>query len=186
MRCGCETHGEPITLTSAQVDLAVRVGVRRQFYHLDHPKGKNPLRPEPPRDEGMRIQIQGAGGEIAAGLAVGIPARLSVEFTERHLGDLEDGTEVRTRPEHHHQLGLHKWDANDRRWMLIVGQLPTYWVIGWILGSDGKRDEWYSQGKNGWASTWWVPHAALSKEFGNDRGAISSNDVYQLRLPICD
>lgn len=165
MRCGCLDHGTPLILTPDLCTLAMHVGIERQIWHWGK-KTKNHVHKEPPKVEGILYHIQGAGGEIAAGKILGIPPILSVDFNQRKCGDLEDGTEVRTRPEVYNDLPIREQDPEDRRYVLMVGRLPVYWYVGGIWGKDARREEWWHEYRNV-SPAWWVPHQALWKESDN-------------------
>ena len=59
------------------------------------------------------------------------------------------------------RLIVHKTDHDDKRYILVRADLPRFVLVGWILGRDAKRDEWWTDptGKGRWA--YFVPASAL-------------------------
>jgi hypothetical protein len=159
VRCGCLSHGEPVVLQRSDWESAMVVGAARHLPNVVLGRS-NPLHREGDFGRGLLHHVNGAGGEIAAGIALGIRPILSTDFSERGLGDLEGGHEVRTRPEPHLDLGIREGDDDCRRWILVLGRLPRYWVIGWIFGRDAKKPGWLRK-NNGFAPTYYVPHGSL-------------------------
>lgn len=40
-------------------------------------------------------------------------------------------------------LLLHESDPDDATFMLVTGALPTFRIVGWMLGRDGKKSEFW-------------------------------------------
>lgn len=53
-------------------------------------------------------------------------------------------------------------DHDDHYFVLVVGQLPCFEVIGWILGKDAKRAE-FKRAANGREEAYFVPQNKLNK-----------------------
>jgi hypothetical protein len=70
------------------------------------------------------------------------------------------GLEVRTRSESDYDLIIRDNDKLDSIYVLVVGQCPTYRVIGWMRGRDGRRPE-YEQTYGNRPRAYFVPQAAL-------------------------
>lgn len=78
------------------------------------------------------------------------------------------GFEVRQTPYDSGRLILHRDDADDARFALVTGQLGEYSIRGWILGSEGKDDEWWGDPQGG-RPAYFVPQSALGEVKSLDR-----------------
>lgn len=101
--------------------------------------------------------VEGACGELAAAKCLGL-------FWTGAVGNLRATDvgpyQVRTRAKYHNDLILHESDANDQAFILVAGHAPTYRVVGWILGQDGKRAEYWGDPAGG-RPAFFVPQAVL-------------------------
>lgn len=86
---------------------------------------------------------QGAVGEYIAGLATGIfwPGPGTVKGA-----DIGRNLQVRTGKSYTDRLILHPDDADEAVFISVVGEFPTYQVMGWCYGREGKRKPY-----------WWTP-----------------------------
>lgn len=145
-----------VVLTRAEVHLAWGVAGERFCNGLSSP---NRLR-ESDRQIRERCvsDVNGAAGELAAakGLRLYWPGS-----TERGAVDIPPDVQVRTRPRRDWDLAVHKTDADDERFVLVVGIIPVFDVVGWIWGRDAKRDEWF-HARGPHDPEFWVPQSALT------------------------
>lgn len=73
----------------------------------------------------------------------------------------ESGVETRTRRKHWHQLILHPDDKDDRPHVLVSAHNPpTFQLVGWIYGGDGKLQKFWSDPAGG-RPAFFVPQEEL-------------------------
>jgi hypothetical protein len=146
-----------VTLTSAEIMQAAMVGSMRQATNLrDGRRDADGF-----EGEGWSEHIEGAAGECAVAKALGV-------FWSGRLGILHEGDvrriEVRTRSREDYQLILKRRDPDDRQYVLVRGKCPSFTLVGWCWGHEGKRDEYWADpaGKNGKSRpNYFVPDCAL-------------------------
>lgn len=106
------------------------------------------------------IDIEGAAAELAACVWLGLPWEPVVGELDTLDGDLGNGRQVRsTRHEQGHLL-LHGSDADDHRFVLVVGKAPRLRVVGWCLGREGKVSAHWKEPEQG-RPCFMVPQTAL-------------------------
>jgi hypothetical protein len=143
-----------IRLSEAEMLTAAIVGARRQAENL----AKGRLDAHGARKaNGWQLHIEGACGEMAF-------AKYADRYWTGNLGDLDADDvgrwQVRTRSEHSFDLILHRTDPDDRAFVLVTGTAPVYVIRGWIMGRDGKREEYWSDPARN-RPAFFVPQAAL-------------------------
>jgi len=141
-----------VHLTAGECDLAAYEGARREVGRLN--AGLRD-RFEPATDT-WHIDIEGAASERAVAKVLGI-------YLEPHLTPQAPG-EPDVGPWHvrwtRHPVGhllLYQHDPDQGVFILVVGEMPDYVVVGSIRARDGKRGEWWRDD----TSSWWVPQHAL-------------------------
>jgi hypothetical protein len=91
--------------------------------------------------DGWSLHMQGALGEL-------VVAKLTGRFWSGAVGDLKADDvgelQVRTSEGLNNRLILHPSDPDDRAFVLVLGAPPTFKVPGWIMGRDGKNDDFFS------------------------------------------
>lgn len=84
------------------------------------------------------VNLNGFGGELAVSLWTGERWHRG----DRKKPDVGDDIEVRARGYQHAALPLYDtYDKRDRRYVLAIGALPTYRLVGWIFGREGLNME---------------------------------------------
>jgi hypothetical protein len=113
------------------------------------------------RDHLERItqEITGACGELAVAKFLGKYWSPSVN-TFHSFPDIEPNIEVRSTVLTTGCLPVRDNDADDRYYFLAVGTPPTMTVVGYIRGSDAKRQQWLRD-PNGYRPAYFVPQEAL-------------------------
>jgi hypothetical protein len=107
-------------------------------------------------DGGMHIE--GAGGECAVAKALKLYWSGSVDTFKRE-GDVGD-LEVRTRSEDWHEL-LIRPDDPSAIYVLVVGKIPHFRLVGWIHSSVAKqRNDWLKP-HGGRPPAYFVPQSEL-------------------------
>jgi hypothetical protein len=133
-----------VTLTWSELTTAAFIAIRRQIQNLANGR---PDRFGAPVEDGWTLHIEGAAGEMAVAKAAG-------RYWCGSLNDLKADDvgllQVRTRSRHSYELILHPGDPDDRAFVLVTGRAPAFRIHGWIMGVDGKREEWWADpsGKN--------------------------------------
>jgi hypothetical protein len=136
--------------------MAASVGLRRQVSAISaNRKDRHGLNP----DDGWRVHIEGACGELAAAKFLGRYWDGSVD-TFRSLPDLGN-VEIRTRSKHSYDLIIRDDDDPQKFYVLVTGTAPFYRVRGWIKGENARKDEW-KQTHGGREAAWFVPASALN------------------------
>lgn len=146
-----------VTLTPAEVQHAIAVGVGRQLearrLNLPDKHGFT--------GDGWGEHIEGAAGELAVAKLLGWKWDATVN-TFKAGGDLRDKVQVRTRSEHWMELIVRPDDRDEDFFVLVTGRIPHFRVRGWYPGGAAKRQEW-SQGHGGRPSAFFVPHGQLKR-----------------------
>lgn len=114
------------------------------------------------RSMSKRIQEEfvGACGEIAVGKACNVFFVPSVNTFHR-VPDVLSDCEVRCTEVETGRLIVRDNDSDDRRYILAVMTGDTVSLVGWMRGSDAKRDEWVDN-PNGYRTAWFVPQSSLN------------------------
>jgi hypothetical protein len=146
-----------IQLTPPEQLLAATVGSRRRVHSIQ--RGHSHRHGADPKLQ-WDININGALGELAAAKALNVywPASVNAPKNEP---DLPPYWQVRTAERPGSRLIVREDDADDQRFVLVVGVCPDYTVVGWILGGDAKRDEWIEDLGGRGHPCWAVPQSAL-------------------------
>lgn len=142
-----------VRLTPIEVAVAAMVGVNRQNTAI------RDGRPDRHGFEGpgWNVHIEGAAGEMAVAKALGIYWPCAVNtFKMPDVGRLQ----VRTRSDKKYDLIVRHCDSPHEVFVLVIGRVPTFEVVGWIKGVDAQRDEWL-QDYGGRPPAWFVPQKAL-------------------------
>jgi hypothetical protein len=146
-----------VTLTPSEIFQGAMVGVMRQTANI-RDRRRNAHGLETQRLD-WQYHIEGALGELAFAKFIGA-------FWSGSMGDLRADDvqtwQVRTRSLHYGQLILHPHDPDDRRFVLVRGVVPAFTIVGWILGADGKRPEFWADPAGG-RPAFFVPETALHR-----------------------
>lgn len=143
-----------IKLNKSEMFQAALVGVMRQIDNLfvgrkdAYGAGKK---------NGWDMHIQGASGEMAF-------AKYRDKYWTGNLGDLKADdvgkTQVRTTASSYKKLILHNRDPDDRAFVLVAGIAPSFEILGWIWGKDGKKREYWADPVGG-RPAYFVPKEVL-------------------------
>jgi hypothetical protein len=148
-----------VMLEDYELDMAAGVGLRRQLAAVK--RGSQDRHGADPED-GWRIHIEGACGELAAAKFLGRYWNGSVD-TFQSIPDL-GAVEIRTRSRHDYDLLIRKDNPTDRVYVHVTGRAPRFRVRGWIRGTEAQREEWWkNHGNREWA--WFVPADALNTDW---------------------
>ena len=103
----------------------------------------------------------GAIGELAAALALNVFPGFKINQFSTKESDLLGGLEVRHRKNLSHDLIIRDSDPDDKRFILTRGEPPDIEITGWIIGENGKKEE-YRRNFGGYGPCWFVPAEALN------------------------
>jgi hypothetical protein len=142
-----------IDLSSWEMLMAAQAGVLRQVENLQ--KKRVPAYGVGV-DNNWQIHIEGCMGEYALAKYLGIHWSGKGQLRKPDVGEFD----VRTASRDNYQLILHPEDPDDRIFWLICGKNGAYSIKGWILGRDGKRQEYWKDPVGG-RPAYFVPQSAL-------------------------
>lgn len=159
---------EAVTLYWYECEQAMYVGSRRSIECMRmgiddrHHYSRHPSRED---------HMEGAGAEKATARYLNLDWTASINTFHRKTDQDEDppadvgrAVEVRWRRDegdsHPLDLIVRKDDPDDRIYVLVVGAMPTYELVGSITGTRAKQDQWYKN-PGGHRPAWFVPQSAL-------------------------
>ena len=145
-----------IALTPWEIVLAAQAGIMRQVENCklnrQHKYGANAS-----EASDWQWHIEGALGEFALAKALQLHWNGKGRLRALDVGGVLD-VRTATRPDSH--LILHPDDPDDREFWLLTGRNGQYVVRGWIMGRDGKRQEFWRDPVGG-RPAFFVPQGAL-------------------------
>lgn len=143
-----------IELGQTEIIHGAMMGVLRQVQNIL--KGRKPAYGAGKKND-WQIHVEGALGELALAKYLGVFWSGVGRLRAPDVGIVD----VRTGAKHSHRLMLHPPDPANRVYWFVTGINGKYQIRGWILGKDGKRDEWWKdpKGTNRWA--FFVPTSEL-------------------------
>lgn len=144
-----------VTLTPREVWIANAIGGMRQFEAV---RKNLPDKYGCSSPDGWGLHIEGCAGEIAAARVLDRYWSPSVNTfkTEGDVGSLQ----VRTRSNDGYDLIVREDDGDNDLFVLVLGKIPEFEVVGWIRGADAKRSEWLN-GYGGRPPAYFAPRSAL-------------------------
>lgn len=129
-----------VTLTADQASWAIRAGNARQENAVNRKlRDAHGLKTDNPAS----FHILGYAGEIAVSVALGapLPDLALDDFYTRP--DVANFCDVRTCRYDLGDLRVHPNDKDDRPYVLAIGVIPNFWIVGWLYGREAKRQEWW-------------------------------------------
>lgn len=143
-----------VTLTASEMFMAAQAGLMRQIENI---KRKRQPRYGANIEADWQVNIEGALGEYAVARFLGIHWAGKGIFRGFDVGELE----VRTASRDTYRLILHPDDHDDHCYYLVTGLNGTYRIRGWILGREGKRNEFWQDPGTG-RPAFFIPQSALN------------------------
>jgi hypothetical protein len=142
--------GIPITLDIEDVMVAAQAGILRRCNRLKKGyKDKDGF-----NGDGWGIDIEGAAAEYAAAIVLGVPWRVSLTaFRDGDLGEIQ----VRSTKNTEGFLRLSDRDDDNKPYVLVTGEAPSFTVQGWIWAADGKNQFYYRKLKADRPPAFFVP-----------------------------
>lgn len=114
--------------------------------------------------ETLARDILGACGEEAF-------SKLTDRYFHGHVNkfhqvaDVSAAYEVRTTDQEDGSLIIRSYDDDDRFFVLVVGMIPTFRVVGFIQAGEAKQEKWV-RAPHGKPPAWFVPQSALRAVLG--------------------
>ena len=135
-----------VVLTTEELYLGANAGIIRTIKAIRANRNDN-ITGEPPTHEHdvWRTNIEGALGELAYCKWRGIYWTALGRLGNDDAGD----EEIRTSWHPTGRLILYPKSEDGKRFVLIVGELGVYRITGWMMGRDGKREQYWSEVKKG-------------------------------------
>lgn len=150
-------EGIRVQLSWNEVHMAATVGILRNIQAL---KQGRPQCHGAKDEEMWRYHVEGAAGELAFSKAMNI--HWEAHSNVFKVPDIGSNLQIRTRSHDDWDLIVRDNDSDDEIFILLVGEIPNYRVVGWIRGVDAKRAEWYKDmGKRG-KPAYFVPQEYLN------------------------
>jgi hypothetical protein len=138
-------------------------GVQRYLYNL-YAKSKKRNWVRNPNWDGWKNDIEGSIAEMMF-------AKFRRQYWDFNVYTKRDrrlfkagdvgGFEVRWTERLNGSLILRTDDSPGSYFVLVVGECPNYWIVGWIKAVDGMKDEYLDAPHDG-PESWFVPQSALT------------------------
>lgn len=149
----------PVTLTNIEMVIAIAAGAYQTFKAIVKGYRNQHEYDGPPWD----ISIEGTGAEIAYCKATGVTWSGSI-FKGPDVGENIQVRQTRYadgRLPFRVNCPEEKKDNPKHRYVLVTGEMPNYKVIGWKLGLDCMRDEWFTSPDPKRPKNYFVPQSEL-------------------------
>jgi hypothetical protein len=104
-------------------------------------------------------EITGSCTEMAVCMALGKAWTPSVNDSDKQV-DIEPNIEVRGTENANGSLILRNQDSVDNWYFLVTGIAPTFEIVGFIKGSDGRDKRWIKD-PNGHGPAYFIPQSEL-------------------------
>lgn len=153
----CIKENKLIILTEDEIISAGAIGVFRHTMCLFARRGKQHYQSKK-KDE-WTTTIEGALAEIAVSKATG--KYWSGASSSRHYKARYDSgnAQVRQTSAENGHLLIYEADRDEDMIILVIGQAPTYKMVGQLLVKDGKQPKYWNEGAK--CPCWWVPQEDL-------------------------
>jgi hypothetical protein len=147
---------KPAHLELYQVSVAAQVGLMRQTEAMNSgKKDAHGFDGDP-----WAIHINGAIGEQAVAQYLEITWELTVN-TYKYFPDLGKNIQVRAASRLTDSLIFRPKDNKDALWVLVVGELQDWYVVGWLEGHKCTKREWFRDPNDRNSPAYFVPQVQL-------------------------
>lgn len=146
---------ETVALAGHEIMLAAVAGTMRQIENIK--RNRAPAYGAGASND-WQLHIEGALGEFALAKYLNLRWDGKGKLRAPDVGEVD----CRTRSRADYDLIIHPDDPDDRVFWLIIGANGMYRVLGWILGRDGKREEWWADPSGKGRPAFFVPQSALN------------------------
>jgi len=129
-----------ITLTFKELELAGCAGLRRRLRAME--KGRVYKNGRPDDDVLYKNDIEGALGELAAALVLGLPWEETTGL-DKDTGDVGQFQVRSTDWDPNGSLMLYKDDKPDDIFILVTHKIPVFTLRGWAVAGEVKLQEYW-------------------------------------------
>jgi len=147
-----------VILNKSEVFEAAMVGVMRHCKNLTRPDAYGF------QGDGWGVHIAGAMGEKVVAKYLDRYWSAVVDNPWALDGDVGSHLQVRTKPQKRSRdpwLTLHPKDKDEDVFVLVCGDAPVFELAGWIRGSEGKDQKWWSDPQQTQRYAFFVPASQL-------------------------
>ena len=146
-----------VRLTWSEMMIAHMVAGQRIV--LNAKNGAKPKHGAPEGIAGDMIHVLSTRGEMVVAKAFNLYwSGASGDYKAVDVGGL---IEVRTVPVSTHRLMLHPDDKELPTVLVDASRSPEFRLCGWLMGQDGKRQDWWEDPTGKDRPAFFVPHASL-------------------------
>jgi len=147
-----------IQLTSADEIMSAQVGLQRTQYSKER-NMKNTFERKTANNyfNDILMASNGAAAELAVAKALGINDFTPTINTFKSQADIGENIEVKHTVWHGGHLVVHQKDRESDVAVLVVGECPDLFVVGWMPVVVAKRPRY----RNNKADSWWVSQINL-------------------------
>jgi hypothetical protein len=156
-----------VSLLPHEIRMAVMVGVERCLQATIN-KAQKYNWVKNPNYQSWDVDIEGAAAEYAAAKGLGMLWDGSVNTWKK--ADLGDRIQVRSAQEKADpknpgkmqpiSLIVRKDDKEEENYILVIGSIPHFRIVGWCSGVDAMQDK-YRRNPHGGVESWFVPQEDL-------------------------
>jgi hypothetical protein len=143
-----------VTLTWPEVLMATNVGIMRRIQAL---KVDRPARYGCGIIDSWTMDIESSCAEMAV-------AKLTKQYWAGAIGDLNaddvGSLQVRQTSGLSNSLIVHPSDKDDRKFILVTGTAPIFFIRGWMMGIDAKQQRFWKDPAGG-RPAYFVPQSEL-------------------------
>ena len=141
-----------VKITSEEALQAAIIGLKRRIVSVDKCLFDNKR-----VDSAWETDVEGAISEFVAAKFLGIEWQAGINtFHAPDVGLIQ----VRTTQRTDGKLIVRNDDSDDEAFVLVTGTYPNYFICGWLLGKEAKKEKWIYNPNNKGAA-WFVPQEAL-------------------------
>lgn len=144
-----------ITLSKSEMFHAAQAGMMRRLSAIN--AGRDDRYGRPAHDL-WGMDVEAAGAELAFAKSAGLYWQPVASNPAELPGDV-GRYQVRHTHRPNGRLIVHPADPNEAVFVLVIGRLPEYRVVGGLTGRQCKREEWWVRGDG--RPAFFVPQEAL-------------------------
>jgi hypothetical protein len=135
--------GSKMRLDSGEIKLAAYVGMMKRAGSMAAGlRDRHGLDANACGGIGWTLDIEGAAAELAFAKSRGLYWPALCDDPAGLPGDVGIA-EVRQSADPEAHLILHESDHDERPYVLVIGQIPEFRIVGWIRGAEGKRPQFW-------------------------------------------
>jgi hypothetical protein len=147
-----------VTLTWAECEQAAQAGIKRRLLALhDSRPGEYGFRESDP----WGVDIESAAAELAVARTLCLWWTPWARRPRDVPADVGKDVQVRRRAQTDWDLILHEADRDEHTFVLVVGTIPQFDLVGWISGLEGKSPAFWGDPYSTRRPAFWVPQDQL-------------------------